>query len=161
MEKRRMDNLDRVPGSNRWRSSGEDVLLKAIVLLVDRHDRRVIDDTAPDERSQPFRHLGNPAGESKRPCRFISLRRPTRRQLTRVSDWSCVIEIDAGELTLPRLREIEINGDYTGRLAILEELKTLPFGAIWDYYCTKQDVPSGPDWLTEVKDYETKITNLR
>jgi len=60
-----------------------------------------------------------------------------------------------------KLREIEINGDYTGRLAILEELKTLPFGAIWDYYCTKQDVPPGPDWLKEVKDYETKITNLR
>ncbi len=60
-----------------------------------------------------------------------------------------------------KLRKIEINGDYTGRLAILEELKTLPFGAIWDYYCTKQDVPPGPDWLKEVRDYETKITNLR
>jgi L-rhamnose isomerase len=60
-----------------------------------------------------------------------------------------------------KLREIEINGDYTGRLAILEELKTLPFGAIWDYYCTKQDVPPGPDWLKEVRDYEAKVTDLR
>ena len=60
-----------------------------------------------------------------------------------------------------KLREIEINGDYTGRLAILEELKTLPFGAVWDYYCTKQDVPPGPDWLKEVRDYEAKVTDLR
>ncbi len=60
-----------------------------------------------------------------------------------------------------KLRQMEINGDYTSRLAMLEELKTLPFGAVWDYYCTKQDVPPGPDWLKEVKDYETKITNLR
>jgi len=59
------------------------------------------------------------------------------------------------------LRQMEIDGDYTSRLAMLEELKTLPFGAIWDYYCTKQDVPPGPDWLKEVKDYETKITHLR
>jgi L-rhamnose isomerase len=56
---------------------------------------------------------------------------------------------------------MELNGDYTGRLAMLEELKTLPFGAVWDYYCTKQDVPPGPDWLKQVKDYEQKVTNSR
>jgi L-rhamnose isomerase len=44
---------------------------------------------------------------------------------------------------------------------MLEELKTLPFGAVWDYYCTKQDVPPGPDWLKEVRDYEAKVTDLR
>jgi L-rhamnose isomerase len=60
-----------------------------------------------------------------------------------------------------KLREIELDGDYTARLAMLEELKTMPFGAVWDYYCTKQDVPPGLYWLKEVKDYETKVTNLR
>jgi L-rhamnose isomerase len=33
-----------------------------------------------------------------------------------------------------RLRDIETRGDFTTRLAMVEELKTLPFGAVWDYY---------------------------
>ena len=60
-----------------------------------------------------------------------------------------------------KLRAFEQDGDFTSRLAMLEELKTMPFGAVWDYYCTKKDVPTGPDWLKEVRDYETKVTNLR
>ncbi|MBA7703433.1 L-rhamnose isomerase [subsurface metagenome] len=60
-----------------------------------------------------------------------------------------------------KLREFEYNGDFTSRLAILEELKTLPFGAVWDYYCRKKDVPAGQDWLKEVRDYEAKVTNSR
>jgi L-rhamnose isomerase len=60
-----------------------------------------------------------------------------------------------------KLREMETGGDFTSRLAMLEELKTMPFGAVWDYYCTKMEVPVGPDWLKEVRDYEAKVTNLR
>jgi len=60
-----------------------------------------------------------------------------------------------------KLRQMEINSDYTGRLAMLEELKTLPFAAVWDYYCLKTDVGVGLQWLDEVKDYERKVTNLR
>ncbi|MCX5637667.1 MAG: L-rhamnose isomerase, partial [Planctomycetota bacterium] len=59
------------------------------------------------------------------------------------------------------LRQMEKAGDYTSRLAMLEELKTLPFGAVWDYYCQKQDVPAGLDWLKEVRDYEARVTSLR
>jgi L-rhamnose isomerase len=44
---------------------------------------------------------------------------------------------------------------------MLEELKTLPFGAVWDYYCEKSDVPAGDAWLREVKDYEDKVTSKR
>ena len=60
-----------------------------------------------------------------------------------------------------KLREMELSGDFTSRLAMLEELKTMPFGAVWDYYCTKMEVPMGPDWLKEIRDYEAKVTNLR
>jgi L-rhamnose isomerase len=60
-----------------------------------------------------------------------------------------------------KLRRMEDAGDYTSRLAMLEELKTLPFGAVWDYYCQKQDVPAGLDWLKEVRDYEARVTSLR
>lgn len=59
------------------------------------------------------------------------------------------------------LRQLESKGDYTSRLAMLEELKTMPFGAVWDYYCMKKDVPLESDWLKEVRDYEAKVTNLR
>jgi L-rhamnose isomerase len=60
-----------------------------------------------------------------------------------------------------KLRQAEAGGDYTSRLAMLEEIKTLPFGAVWDYYCQKQDVPTGSDWLKEVRNYEARVTSLR
>jgi L-rhamnose isomerase len=59
------------------------------------------------------------------------------------------------------LRELEAAGDYTGRLALLEELKTLPFGAVWDYYCLKQDVPVGQAWLDMVRAYERDVLARR
>jgi len=59
------------------------------------------------------------------------------------------------------LRTFEAEGDYTSRLAMLEELKTMPFGAVWDYYCLKADVPIGPAWLQRVKDYEAKVLSQR
>ena len=52
------------------------------------------------------------------------------------------------------LRELEAAGDLTGRLALLEEFKALPFGAVWDEYCLRKGVPVGADWLAVVKAYE-------
>ena len=52
------------------------------------------------------------------------------------------------------LRELELEGDYTSRLALMEESKTLPAGAVWDYYCARHGVPVGEAWLKEVKHYE-------
>ena len=60
-----------------------------------------------------------------------------------------------------KLREAEAAGDFTFRLAMLEELKTMPFGAVWDYYCLKQGVPIGPAWLDEVKAYKKDMLMLR
>ena len=40
-----------------------------------------------------------------------------------------------------RLREIELAQDFTQRLALLEELKSLPWSAVWDYYCAQKGVP--------------------
>ena len=59
------------------------------------------------------------------------------------------------------LREMEIEGDYTRRLGLLEELKTLPFGAVWDYYCLKSDVPAGWAWMEAVKTYEADVLSKR
>jgi len=59
------------------------------------------------------------------------------------------------------LGRLEIAGDYTSRLAMVEALKALPLGAVWDYYCLKQDVPVGISWMDEVRDYEAKVTSKR
>jgi L-rhamnose isomerase len=56
-----------------------------------------------------------------------------------------------------RLRAAEQAGDYTARLALLEEAKTLPFGAVWDYYCECAGVPVGEAWLDEVRAYERNV----
>ncbi|MEW5901337.1 MAG: L-rhamnose isomerase, partial [Acidobacteriota bacterium] len=47
------------------------------------------------------------------------------------------------------LRELEQRGNYFGRLALLEDLKSLPVGAVWDYYCLTRDVPPGAEWHKE------------
>ena len=60
-----------------------------------------------------------------------------------------------------RLRAMEVGGDYTGRLALLEELKGLPFGAVWDYYCLRQGVPVGLVFLDQIRDYEKRVLSGR
>jgi L-rhamnose isomerase len=58
-------------------------------------------------------------------------------------------------------RKLERDGDFTSRLALMEEAKTMPFGAVWDYYCLKQGVPVGDAWLAEVKAYEENVLSHR
>jgi len=54
------------------------------------------------------------------------------------------------------LRGFEVAGDYTGRLALLEELKGMPFGAVWDSFCLQQDVPVGLSFMEEIRRYEVQ-----
>ncbi|MDR0521604.1 MAG: L-rhamnose isomerase [Planctomycetaceae bacterium] len=62
---------------------------------------------------------------------------------------------------IDRLRQQELEGDYTSRLAILEELKSLPFGPVWDRYCEQNGVPTGTKWLDSVKKYENEVLRQR
>lgn len=62
---------------------------------------------------------------------------------------------------LNQLKELEESGKYFQRLALLEELKSLPFGAVWDYLCLKHSVPTGNDWIKEVERYEEKVLRKR
>lgn len=55
------------------------------------------------------------------------------------------------------LKKAELEGDYTTRLALTEEFKSYPFGAVWDYYCEKNGVPVREEWLNEVKAYEQDV----
>jgi L-rhamnose isomerase len=59
------------------------------------------------------------------------------------------------------LKNLELNGDYTKRLVLLEELKTMPWAAVWDYYCAQKGVPSGMDWIDEVDKYEKAVLSNR
>ncbi len=54
----------------------------------------------------------------------------------------------------PQLRMAEKRGDLTARLALLEEIKMMPVGAVWQYYCASNNVPVGGKWLEEVRAYE-------
>lgn len=59
------------------------------------------------------------------------------------------------------LKELQDEGNFTERLALLEEFKTYPFGAIWDFYCEKHGVPVGDAWIDEVKKYEDEVLSKR
>jgi L-rhamnose isomerase len=60
-----------------------------------------------------------------------------------------------------KLKQAELEGDYTSRLALMEDAKLLPAGAVWDQFCLQQGVPVGDAWLAEVKRYEKDVLSLR
>jgi L-rhamnose isomerase len=59
------------------------------------------------------------------------------------------------------LREAEKSGDLTTRLALMEELKSMPWGDVWDEYCKRQNVPVGMDWVKETQKYESSVLSKR
>lgn len=59
------------------------------------------------------------------------------------------------------LRDAEARGDTTARLAWFEEQKSMPWGAVWDYYCESRGVPVGLGWLERVRAYERDIARRR
>ncbi|MEL6105595.1 MAG: L-rhamnose isomerase [Planctomycetota bacterium] len=60
-----------------------------------------------------------------------------------------------------RLRQLERDGDLTGRLALLEEQKLMPLGAVWDHYCQSAGAPTGTEWLERVRTYESDVLSRR
>jgi L-rhamnose isomerase len=59
------------------------------------------------------------------------------------------------------LKEMEYKGDFSGRLALQEHSKNLPYNAVWDYYCLIKGVPPGLSWLEEVRAYERNVLSKR
>ena len=60
-----------------------------------------------------------------------------------------------------QLVELEESGRYFERLAMLEELKTMPFSAVWDQYCLQEGVPVGMDYIAEIQQYERDVLSRR
>lgn len=56
-----------------------------------------------------------------------------------------------------QLKTFELDGDLGARLAYTEELKTMPFEAVWDYYCEKNSVPTGFSWIEDARAYEREV----
>lgn len=59
------------------------------------------------------------------------------------------------------LKEMELNMDFTSRLAYTEELKDFPYSDVWNYFCEKNNVLVGLDWFTEVRNYEKEVLSSR
>ncbi len=62
---------------------------------------------------------------------------------------------------IAKLREYEREGRYFERLALLEDAKSMPFGAVWDYFCLLHEVPPGVEWIDEVRKYEKQVLGKR
>jgi L-rhamnose isomerase len=60
-----------------------------------------------------------------------------------------------------KLRELEAAGDFTSRLALFEECKSLPWGLVWDEHCRRQNVPLGAAWMGVLKTYEKSVLAAR
>ena len=59
------------------------------------------------------------------------------------------------------LKELQENNELTKLLVLQEEIKTLPFGDIWEHYCETEGVPADENWYKEVEKYETEVLAKR
>ena len=62
---------------------------------------------------------------------------------------------------IDHMRALEVAGDYTARMALLEGLKGLPSGAVWDHFCLQQGVPVGTGFMDEIQAYEKQTLSKR
>ena len=60
-----------------------------------------------------------------------------------------------------KMREYENAGRNFELLALMEEAKSKPFGAVWDYYCLKKNVPVAETVIFEIQNYESDVLNKR
>lgn len=60
-----------------------------------------------------------------------------------------------------RVKELDPPAKALDRLVLFEELKALPYGAVWDYHCLKSGVPPADEWLREVEAYERRVLSRR
>ncbi|MED3963479.1 L-rhamnose isomerase [Niallia taxi] len=83
--------------------------------------------------------------------------------INRVAAWTIgtrnMIKALLHALLMPnaKLKQLQEEGNFTERLALMEEFKTYPFGAVWDFYCEQMDVPVRETWLENVKTYEQEV----
>jgi L-rhamnose isomerase len=62
---------------------------------------------------------------------------------------------------IAQLREFEANGQYFERMALLEEAKSMPWGAVYNYYCSQKNVIVGDAYISDIQNYEIQVTSKR
>ena len=62
---------------------------------------------------------------------------------------------------IEKMRAYEAVGRNFERLALMEETKAKPFGAVWDYYCLKKNVPIAESFIPDIQKYERDVLNQR
>ena len=62
---------------------------------------------------------------------------------------------------LDQMKQLEKDGDFTARLALLEDLKSLPSAAVWDFFCLKNEMPVGMAIINEIRAYEKSELSKR
>jgi len=60
-----------------------------------------------------------------------------------------------------KLKQFDAEGDFTARLAWMENLKSLPHGLVWEEFCNRQNVPGDAQWLGEIQRYEREVQAKR
>jgi L-rhamnose isomerase len=87
--------------------------------------------------------------------------------INRLAAWTIGLRA-AGKAMLTSLLEpsdllevAEAEGDFTSRLALMEEFKNLPINAVWDILCIKTGIPVGTEWLSALKQYEAEVQSKR
>ena len=60
-----------------------------------------------------------------------------------------------------QLQTLEAAGDFSNRLALIEEARSLPYAAVWNKYCLDQNVPAGADYIADIKQYEHEVLSTR
>lgn len=60
-----------------------------------------------------------------------------------------------------KLREAELSGDYTSRLGLLEQSKAMPWNAVWEEFCKRNEVPGEMSLLEDIDSYERDVLSKR
>lgn len=58
-------------------------------------------------------------------------------------------------------RDKQDAGNWTELMVIQEEMKTMPFGEVWEAYCRECGVPADGKWFTSIKKYEDEVLSKR
>ena len=62
---------------------------------------------------------------------------------------------------IKQLRDYESSGRFFQRLALLEESKSMPWAAVYDYFCLKNNAPAAEDYIATIEQYEKEVTSKR
>lgn len=85
--------------------------------------------------------------------------------INRISAWTVgfrnVQKALLSALCTPDFTKLQNSGDWTRLMVVQEELKTMPFGEIWDEYCRSCGCPADGEWFDEVKSYEKNVLSKR